>query len=183
MANPMLKSYYAGIERIERYYNSFMYAKISETLGEDVWDLQDAYYDIFDEKERKKFLKANPRLKQYWEMKEEQSKFVAKMVVSTAKMLKEGIPAILRKGVDGEASIGQEDIVGALNEPRVPEYYQYSYSDWMQNFEPEMQRLLEDYVYGSKDLPNIAQKELEYIAGQMNEEPEIILELIEQSAR
>ncbi|MFA6271464.1 MAG: hypothetical protein WC657_09775, partial [Candidatus Paceibacterota bacterium] len=183
MANPLLKSYYAGIERIERYYNSFMYARISETLGEDVWDLQDAYYDILDPKAQKKFLRDNPRLKQYWEMKEQQGKLVAEMVVTTGKMMKEGIPAILRKGVDGKASIGQEDIVSALNQPRVPEYYQYSYSDWMQNFQPEMQRLIEDYLYGGKDLPNIAEKELEYFANGIDEDPEIILELIQQSTR
>ena len=183
MANPLLKSYYAGIEYIQRYYNSFMYARITETFGDDIYDLQDAYYDIFDPSEKKKFLKANPRLKKFWDMRDEQEKLVAEMTVSTGKKLKEGIPAELRKQLDDQASIGEEDIAGAVNQPRVPEYYQYSYKDWMQNFQPEMQRLLEDYIYGGKDLPYAANNELEYFANNMGEDPEIILELIEQSAR
>jgi hypothetical protein len=181
VSNPLLRQYYASIEAVERYYGSFMSAKLEQQFGADIYDIQDAYYDLMTTKDQKAYKRQYPQLEQFWKAKAEYKKTVAEMVARTGKALKEGMPALLR--TDETNSVGQERILDELNQPRVPEYYQYSYADWMQNFPPEMQRLLEDYVYGEKELPYIAEKELEYFAGRLNEEPEIILELIEQSAR
>jgi len=181
VSNPLLRQYYASIEAVERYYGSFMSAKLEQQFGADIYDIQDAYHDLMTTKDQKAYKRQYPQLEQFWKAKAEYKKTVAEMVARTGKALKEGMPALLR--TDETNSVGQERILDELNQPRVPEYYQYSYADWMQNFPPEMQRLLEDYVYGEKELPYIAEKELEYFAGRLNEEPEIILELIEQSAR
>jgi hypothetical protein len=181
LSNPLLRQYYASIEAVERYHKGYMSSLLEQQFGADIYDIQDGYYDQLTPKEQKAYKKQYPQLVKFWEAKAEYEKTVAELIATTGKALKEGLPAITR--TDETNSLGQEKIMDELNQPRVPEYYQYSYSDWMQNFQPEMQRLIEDYIYGGKDLPNVASKQLEYFANGIDEDPEIILELIQQSTR
>jgi hypothetical protein len=181
MNDPRLSQYYNSIDKIERYYRGLMYDSIRIELGADIWDKWDEYYTqkLIGSKEGKAYWNAHPELERYVEAKSKYEEITAGASVRVADSLREVTYPNLRPEAD-IASLGQQDLFAQLGE-REPTAYDYTWEDWRGLMSQPLERLVIDYVDGGEELSRAAEDQLEYIAGDIGVDYNIMLELIERS--
>ncbi len=178
MNDETLRQYYMSIDNVERYYKGLMYNLAEKQFGEDIWDIQDGYFNAKMEGKQSQYLKQHPELIEYWDMKDQYSALFAASIARTAQYLKE--PTFPNLRTEEGLSIGQQDILGGLQN-RNNGVYDYTWQDWQARMSAPLERLVLDYVENGEKLNYAAQDQLEYIASQENIDPDIMLQLIEQS--
>jgi len=179
--NPLLRQYYGSIESIERYYTGMMYDVIEQELGSDIFDLWDQYYEIklVDSKEAKKFYKENEdRFERYSELKGNLEQLTSSAITRLGSNIKEASFPELRPRET--TSLGQQSLDEYFANTGEPTPYDYTWVDWQGNVSQNMERLLVDYFNG-EDLSYTARDQVEYIASQLDIDPDVMLQLMEQS--
>lgn len=114
-----LEPYYSSLGKIAGYYKGQMYDE-AEKKWPGIFQTQTEYFSYDDKYQRKQFLNAHPELKDYWDFKEEQSKFVNQKVIEMSYNLPEGIPAQFRQDIPDQMGIGAQDIQQNLYAPEDP---------------------------------------------------------------
>jgi hypothetical protein len=175
LENPDLYAYYGGIQTVEKYYRGLMYTDMEQRFGKDIFEIQDGYYAIFDDKERKKYLKEHPQLKKLWDAKTVWEKNISGYILNTADMMPEGIGAQLQPGAE-PVTTGQEAVVKAAT----PEQ-KYTWDEYQQIMGSSLSNLVMDNILGGEELSYAAENQLEYIAEGMNISVERLLALMAQS--
>ncbi|HEX7975665.1 MAG TPA: hypothetical protein VF498_14740, partial [Anaerolineales bacterium] len=179
--SPLLSAYYGGFSTIENYYNGVMYSALDQEYP-GFWDTYDAYQEmkLSDPKGAKKFYKAHPELKKYWELKDQYSAVIARETAAAAALLQDPQGAAIRPDASANLSIGQQDALSAIQNP-TPTPDRYTWQDWQGLMTPALSSLVQDYVYAGKALPSAAETKLDKIASDLGIDTELMLTLITQS--
>lgn len=125
-----LEPYYVGINKIESYWMGQMYGQAKKKFGEGIFDLQSEYFTLETSGQKKQFMRENPKLKEYWEFRDEAGKEANKQIIAMASKLPEGIPQPIREDAQFEG-IGAQDLSAGLAQPEDP-YLQASPEQWLQ---------------------------------------------------
>lgn len=83
--NPLLASYYGGIDAIVRYHESLMYAEMDAKYP-SARDKQNTYWELATN-QRAAFLRSNPDLRAYWRLRDQWRARIEKDLVSFGRML------------------------------------------------------------------------------------------------
>jgi hypothetical protein len=68
MADPILFKYYGGIDFVEKSWRRGMYAEAERLFGEDIFDIQFAYFEVKDNGwDLRSFKAQHPQLLEYWD--------------------------------------------------------------------------------------------------------------------
>jgi len=108
--HPILSQYYGGVDYIERYMRSLMYADAEKLFGEDIFELQSAFWDIKDLGGNSQgFLKDtseqygdHSRLIAYWEWKDGQTLLIDERLADFGEKLNPLADAVLRHDIKDE---------------------------------------------------------------------------------
>jgi hypothetical protein len=160
MQNPMLYSYYGGLNTIDSYYDGQIRATLAKEFGKDIADKQSAYYDLLSSGERKTYLRQHPELNAYWDRKKELYKDFNQTVVSVAAKLPSGAPSSVLRSDFVPLTATQED----LEEATAPNAFTWQQFQSISS-EP-LQYLVQQYWLDDEDLPYEAEKRLDYLASQ-----------------
>ena len=172
-SNPLLATYYGGIDAIAKYYESLMYNDIEAKLGADVWAKWDIYWSLPAGKERNAFYKQNPELGKYSDLRDE---WRSRIDVATLKMesyLPEAKPAQIRPDA-GELTSYQQEFAQALQPPQI------DLEQVFQELGAETSNLLYDFMYYQQAMPNSARGRIEDVANGYGISYYELLSLIQQ---
>lgn len=142
--NPLLATYYGGVDAIAKYYESLMYADIREQMGDDIW--QKFNSDGATRAEQRKYAK----IRDSW------NKRIDAAILNLGNYLPEGKPAEIRPDA-GELSSLQQDFVEELDP-------QIDLNQVVQQLGQEVSSLLLDLVEFGQPIPNKAREKVEGIA-------------------
>ena len=163
--NPLLSTYYGGIETIERYYDAQYRTAMITKYGKDIFALQAEYYDIakrvFDPKklkaEQKKYMAEHPAFAAFYKdaSRKQWDVYVNRSVAEMAARLPEKKLPELR---DTQGVISGE-LQGGLNAPERGVTPQEIASQ----MSPELQQIVSLYAQG-QEMPYAARTQLERLA-------------------
>lgn len=199
-----------GIAHIEETYSSEQLELYEQwkTITDERWDLYNfGYKDVlinegvtkqqfadFEEynnlftlksEEREAIFAASEGLSRYTELKSELSKQVAEEIVNVQQYLPQGIPTKLREDVGRFGDIQQDLYDYLAGQAGVQQtYYNYSWTDWVEQIDDPVMNLIEDSVVDGYKVPDALMDNLEYEAERLGiPTPEILLKIIEDSYR
>jgi hypothetical protein len=113
-----------------------------------------------------------------WDKKDEFETMIAQEITDVADILKDPIYPEL---MEGTGSIGQQAVTEELQGGE-PTPYDFTWNEWQQVLDsPPLERLVLDFVNDGDKLSAAALDQIEYLAGGLDIDPDIMLELIEQS--
>lgn len=159
VGSPQLMKYYGGIETLEKYYTGNMYDTLEEEFGKEIFDVEDAYYDILDTDERKKYRNEHPELKDYWDRKSELKEENQRALVTFGSRLPDA-PKLQTTGKTPENPT-EERLQEFINQPPAPTFEQ-----WQQELGTPMTDLIQDYWFNDEELPYTVSNSLDYMAEQ-----------------
>jgi hypothetical protein len=172
-----LATYYGGIEQLYSFYKSVMYSEAKERFGDDIFDVQNAYYAIPENQKtlRKKFKIENPQLEDYWAFLRKKRPGIDQKVVELGAILDKPLRSEIRKDVE-EGGIGAqslqekviwEDPVGKLT----PE-------DWQMEIGQYAFDYIYQYLFGGQSLPYDADSLLEDEAEELGLSKNELIQLV-----
>jgi hypothetical protein len=183
MNDPLLRRYYGSISNVRGYLRSKMFDAIEDEIGADFWDIQNEYYDLKleDPKGATAFYKKNKaKFSRYYELKDFYEASIGKEMADVSKYLGEKPYPALQKSQPANLSSGQQKVRELIEQPQLPEHYQWDWEDWQGVLSGPLQKVLEDHFEQGYDLPDAAMSALERVAGPLDDDPETILALIGQ---
>jgi hypothetical protein len=167
---PGLDKYYGGFDTSERYLKSLMYRELEKTYGTQIRDMEEEYYDLPTNDERKEFLRQNPTLKKYIEDKKERVKEIDKKLLAFQKYLPQ--KPTLQEGIP------QGQFQQALTEA-IEQTYPIEY--WVSEMGQPMVRHIREHLMEETDLSYYADRELDYAAERLGMSKQEILALMFRS--
>jgi hypothetical protein len=178
MNNPETQPYYMPLNKVQKYYNNLKYETLRAEFGQDIYDIQQGYFDAKIEGTQKQYLRDHPELPKFWDRGDELSALYAQALARISGYLKAPQYPQIRTP---EAPTGaQSDLLQGLQSPEETAF-QYTWNDWKAEMPAPLQRLVQDYAIGGQRLPPAAMDEIEYIANGMDLSPDLVLELMSNS--
>lgn len=117
LAHPRLSKYYGGVEMLERYYKTEMYAESEKRFGEDIFDVQTAYYEIKDQDgNHRGYLRDHPQLREYWDYLHAAKELVAARLAEFGPKLPKPEKPAIRPDADPAQSLAAQDVLAGLYE-------------------------------------------------------------------
>lgn len=159
VSSPNLTKFYGGIDTIERYYTGKMYDTLEKEFGKDILDVEDAYYEILDPKERKQYRREHPELKEYWDRKSELKDENLRAVVALGSKLPDA-PQLETTGKTPENPT-EKRLQDFIDAPPAP-----TFQEWQQELGTPMTDLIQDYWYNNDELPSTVTNSLDFMADQ-----------------
>lgn len=156
----ILATYYGGIEQINNYYSGQMYDEAERRFGQQIWDIQNAYYAT-PSSDRKAFLRQYPQLKEYWEYRAETQKQINQAVIGIGQYLREPAGAEFRTDIQG-IGVGAQDTLSQFAQPEDP-YLFATEDDWYEMLGEDAYSAAIDSAQG-KSIPYREQQILEAAA-------------------
>lgn len=157
--NPLLSTYYGGLNITSRYYSNEMYSQLDKEFGSDISDKIDYYYylkDFVSDKEAKAFYNQE-NLKPYFKRKSELQQQTNIAIANAASNIPDG-PGVLVYGEPQNPT--QQGLYDFATGPS--QESQIATDVWGQLSTP-YQNLIRDY-YNGGDLPYSVEKRLDYLA-------------------
>jgi hypothetical protein len=178
--SPDMAPYYSSIDKIERYYKGVMYNAIEAEVGADIWDKWDEYNLAQLDGTQRKYWREHPELERYIELRDDYQKVIAQAITNVAGKLKSPVFPALRDA--DNLSTGQQAALDAIQNP-AGNPYRVSWEELSAGMSQPLQNLVLDYVYAGEELPSAAEKQLDYLAGQMGVDYDTLLVMIGNSLR
>ena len=88
--DPLLQTYYGGVEKLEKFYKGQFYQTAEQVFGEGIWDKWSVYHQLKDMGETKatnKFFKDNPELKGYLALRDDVMPVIDEKVTELGKQI------------------------------------------------------------------------------------------------
>jgi hypothetical protein len=158
-ANPLLSTYYGGLDITSRYYSNEMYSQLDKEFGSYISDRVDYYYylkDFVSEQDAKAYY-SQENLKPYFKRKSELQQQANIMIANAASNIPDG-PGVLTYGEPQNPT--QQNLYEFATGPS--QESQIAADVWGQ-LSPPYQSLIRDY-YNGEDLPYSVEKRLDYLA-------------------
>ena len=152
--NPLLSTYYGGIDTIQRYYEGQARTVLEKKYGQNIYQLASQYYSANDTAEKKSILKQNPQLKPFMDEKALWTKWVVDATVKMGARLQDKPALALRPATSSTIQTS----LGEFQNQRKP-----SAAEWQQLLGAPMFNLIVDSQNG-RPLSYTAQKNLDYEA-------------------
>jgi hypothetical protein len=127
----MVATYYGGIDQIEKYYKGLMYNEAEARFGLDIFDVQAEYFDQPTRNAAKQYLRQNPKLKQYWDFRDQTNQLIIHQVIGLGSQLREGQDVEVREKLPEIISTGAKSILEGINQAGVP-VEEFTPEDWQQ---------------------------------------------------
>lgn len=159
VSNPLLYEYYGGINVLERYYKSQVYAELAKTYGEGISETQDEYYRLrlIDPAGAKRFKRAHPELASYTKDKQKLMNIALRALVEFGSQL----PEAERPRLTGNQPANEQQ--QAIQQYATQQAPPFSY--WAAEL-PEVAQIVETTWSAGMDIPYAVRSELDYRAGQ-----------------
>lgn len=170
--NPMLATYYGGVDAIEKYYQGIMWDEISNALGEDIWGKWDEYFAQPTSRDKGRYWREHPELKTYTEMRDAGQKRTIEALINLGGKLPEPKGITLRD-VELE-TVFQQDFAQAATQQRI------SAQELASMVGPEGVGLIRDFVVNNEPLPEVLENKIERIAEETGESFEYIVSQLAQ---
>jgi len=154
--NPLLNTYYGGLDVMDRYLQNHMYDVLEDKYGADIRDKQSEYYrlqkvDLLEgTRQARAWSRSHPEI---WDYADDVRKLRAEnwtKLLDLARYMPEGEEITTREGAP-------EELVAGLPEPAM------TFGQWSQAIGPEMTELLLMYA-GGEELPAVVERQLDYDA-------------------
>lgn len=178
--DPLLEKYYASFSTVKNYYYAKYKDEIKEQVGEDIFDIVDAYYALTG-KERSAFYKEHQKeLRKYWDIKDDIKNKYLEHMVTVGEMLPDKPVAELQPGVKPE-NFTQEKVMEYLQEQQ-PTVFDISWDDWKNEINNvNLSNLLEDMAHTGKRIPESGYDWLDRLADKYGMEVDLLLQILLRS--
>lgn len=159
--DPVLYKYYGGIEAVEKFYKSQMYAELEKKYGKDISAKWDEYYNLqlSSTSQAKAYYRAHPELASYSKEKAKWNEYVLKASARVAAMMPDTTPGIQMRPDAQPSGEMQQNLANAMQPKQEP-----SWNEWQGVLSEPLQRLVLDYWLNDKKLSSSADSQLNYMA-------------------
>jgi hypothetical protein len=154
--NPLLNTYYGGLDTIARYYASEARAALRAEYGQDIYQTYYQYLDILDPKEKKAFYRVHPELKPFIAKKNDWQNVVNRKTAALAQTLPD-----LNIPVRDFSSPTQNFLAQKADQPNP---YPQLAKEIQGQMSEELQALVFYHIQSGEDLSYEADRALGYIA-------------------
>jgi hypothetical protein len=184
--DPLLRKYYASYDNLRHLIQGSTWDVLDEKYPE-YREINAQYQELrlTDARKAKAFKKANPILSEYQDEKKRLKAANAERLIQFATYLPSRTPEpVFREDIPApeQQSEEQQAIVEGFGQEELPEYYDYSWSDWQGRMTPALGRLVEDWIVGaSDDLSYTARQSLDYQLKDLDLDDEFLLRLMRNS--
>lgn len=169
LKDPLLRTYYGSYSKARSMLRSRREYELNERFP-GIQGKIDQYYEIklADGKAAKAFLKENPDIEAYWDAKAITEQATNELLLSYETWLPEADELAqpeFRQDETAMAEMTQErsEIIDRMQKTDTrPEYLDWSYDQWLGQFNPTLQRMVQDWVQGGEMLSYNAEKQMQY---------------------
>ena len=163
--SPALASYYANLQKVEKYYDGLMFAAIEKELGPEIWDKWAVYWSLegVSKKAQRDFWKANPDLARYGDLRDAWTPLAKQHAIGVGRLLPEGTGATQRQ-MEQELGLGAQDV--AADFPSLARK-QITLDQWQQAMGGPAFNLVIDFLLNDEDMPLSVEKKLDEMAQRM----------------
>lgn len=161
----LLASYYANLQKVQKYYNGLMFDAIEKELGEDIWDKWSIYWALegVSKKAQRDYWKANPELARYGDLKDVWQPLATQHAIRVGRLLPEGIGASQRE-MEGELGLGAQDV--SANFPQVSRG-RVTLEQWNEALGGPAFNLVMDFLLDEENMPPSVETKLDALAQSM----------------
>ncbi|KKM60816.1 hypothetical protein LCGC14_1538000, partial [marine sediment metagenome] len=154
--SPVLASYYANLQKVQKYYDGLMFDAIEKELGPEIWDKWAVYWalEAVSKKAQRDFWKANPDLARYGDLRDAWTPLANQHAVRVGRLLPQGTGASQRQ-MEDELGLGAEDV--AANFPQIGGET-ISLDQWQQAMGGPSFNLVMDFLLNDEDMPLSVEK-------------------------
>lgn len=160
-SNPLLATYYGGIETIGKYYQGLMWDDAEKQFGSDFWTRLRAGEVSSAEKKR------------YYALLDRWNERIDRQVLALAQYLPEKKGAQIRSDV-GETTAFQQDFIQSLQPPVVSE------ADVVNEIGDTAYQIVQDFLNGGPPLPYTVRNKLQALADDMGIDYFVLLQQLQQ---
>jgi hypothetical protein len=148
MSNKVLVGYYGTLSTVENYWKGYMKEQAEKEFGEGTLLEVAEYESIIDPVAKKEYKKEHPRVKQYYDLRDEWNPWVAARIVEFGAKLGEGEPVL--SGAEPTSS-GQEQFMAEMEEGQgLPEI---TWAEWQDVLGESLSNLVADYALYGEPIP------------------------------
>ena len=177
----LLSTYYGGIDTLERYWRDVGYRRIEAEIGmpiEEIWRLQNEYYDSgLSKAEQKKFKKDHPELAQYWNLNREWKQIVNQKVIQLGSLLKDKKLPEIREDLLSP-SLTQQGFISGMLAAGSDQLAQMSGQEWLEELGEDLFDDMFAFVTEGVALSEVTMDELEEMAADLGIDVNYLIQLI-----